>query len=73
MCTCDHEPQQTWNNTVWHPDDKAAPAPQDPHPELLYKPEVLKTIDETINGLSNELRALSLDIHGMRVCVPSSR
>lgn len=66
MCEGDHEPQQSWNDAVlWHRDDKATPAPQDPHPERLYKPEVLKTIDDTINGLSEELRALSLDIHGM--------
>ncbi|XP_006455229.1 hypothetical protein AGABI2DRAFT_138470 [Agaricus bisporus var. bisporus H97] len=65
MCEGDHEPQQSWNDAVlWHRDDKATPAPQDPHPERLYKPEVLKTIDDTINGLSEELRALSLDIHG---------
>jgi hypothetical protein len=65
MCAGDHELQQAWNSAaVWRPDDKAMPAPQDPRPERLYKPEVLKTIDDTINGLSEELRALSLDIHG---------
>ncbi|KAF5350648.1 hypothetical protein D9756_008714 [Leucocoprinus leucothites] len=63
MCTCDLEPQQTWTNDVWRPEDKAKPAPSDPHPERIYKPEVLLTIEEKINELSEELRALSLDIH----------
>jgi hypothetical protein len=58
------KPQETWTNDAWRPEDKWTPAPQDPHPERIYKPEVLKTIDETIHGFSDELRALSLDIHG---------
>jgi hypothetical protein len=64
MCTCDLEPQHTWTNNVWRPEDKANPAPQDPHPERIFKPEVLKTIEERINELSDELKSLSLDIHG---------
>ncbi|KXN82377.1 Peptidase M20 domain-containing protein 2 [Leucoagaricus sp. SymC.cos] len=63
MCTCDLEPQTTWTNNVWRPEDKAKPAPQDPHPDRIYKPEVLATIEDKINKLSDELRALSLDIH----------
>lgn len=58
------ESQKTWTNDVWRPEDKYTPAPRDPHPERIYKPEVLETIEETISGLSDELRALSLDIHG---------
>ncbi|KAF7762176.1 hypothetical protein Agabi119p4_8769 [Agaricus bisporus var. burnettii] len=57
------QPQKTWTNDPWRPEDKWAPAPKDPHPERIYKPEVLKTIEETIQGFSDELRALSLDIH----------
>jgi hypothetical protein len=60
-----HQPQQTWDSSkVWRPDDNVTPVPKDPHPERLYKPEVLKTIEEAIFGLSDELRSLSLDIHG---------
>ncbi|KAF9450012.1 hypothetical protein P691DRAFT_811259 [Macrolepiota fuliginosa MF-IS2] len=63
MCTCDLEAQQTWTNNVWRPGDKAAPAPQDPHLDQIYRPEVLETIEKRINELSDELRTLSLDIH----------
>ncbi|KAF5350649.1 hypothetical protein D9756_008715 [Leucocoprinus leucothites] len=63
MSIHDNRPQRTWTNDVWRPEDKVKPAPQDPHPEYIYKPEVLQTIEEKINELSDELRALSLDIH----------
>ena len=70
MCIHDREPQQAWSNNVWRPEEKAVPAPQDPHPERIYNPEVLKTIEDKINELSEELRALSLDIHGTYTPVP---
>jgi hypothetical protein len=63
MCNCDHEAQQTWPNEPWRPGDSTNPTPENPCPELLYKREVLETIEETINELSDELRTLSLDIH----------
>lgn len=63
------QPQQTWDNSkVWRPDDNVTPVPRDLDPERLYKPEVLKTIEEAIFGLSEELRALSLDIHSKFRC-----
>jgi hypothetical protein len=65
------DPQNTWTNDVWRPEDKRIPAPQDPHPERLYKPDVLKTIEETIRDYSDKLRTLSLDIHGTS-CIPDS-
>ncbi|KXN82376.1 Peptidase M20 domain-containing protein 2 [Leucoagaricus sp. SymC.cos] len=63
MCSCNLEPQKTWTNEVWRPEDRVKPVPQDPYPERIYRPEVLATIEEKINELSNELRTLSLDIH----------
>jgi hypothetical protein len=64
MSTGDLEPQKAWTNDAWRPEDNVKPTPQDPHPERIYKPEVLQTIEKKINELSDELMTLSLDIHG---------
>ncbi|KAJ3568023.1 hypothetical protein NP233_g5984 [Leucocoprinus birnbaumii] len=63
MSTADLPTQTTWTNEIWRPEDEVKPAPQDPHPEQLYRPEVLHTIEEKINELSDQLRDLSVDIH----------
>jgi len=73
MCSDDFEPQQTWTNNIWRPEDKVKPAPQDPCLERIHRPEVLQTIEERIHELSEELRALSLDIHGRWLLVFSHR
>lgn len=64
MYSSDFESQQTWTNNLWRPEDKIKPVPQDPCLERIYRPEVLQTIEERIYELSEELRTLSLDIHG---------
>jgi len=60
-----HEPTHTASDLPWHPDDKATPAPARPGLSQLFRPDVLETIEQKIGELDEELRALSLDIHGM--------
>jgi len=48
----------------WHPEDGAAPSPLKPGSSDIYRPDVLETIANRIEELSEELRGLSLDIHG---------
>lgn len=59
----------TAGTEIWRPDDghdlKAlATSIQLKRGQNVYKPEILDVIDATMDGLSDELRALSLDIHG---------
>ena len=66
MCQCsDHRPDLT-KPGVWRRDDaNAQPQPVRGHnPHLVFRADVLETIEEKIKQLDNELRALSLDIHG---------
>jgi hypothetical protein len=51
------------SDVVWRPEDdpKIRPPPQEGQ---VYRPDILDIIETTLDGLSRELRALSLDIHG---------
>ncbi|KAJ3568027.1 hypothetical protein NP233_g5982 [Leucocoprinus birnbaumii] len=57
------ESQHSWINVLWQTGDNTTPAPKDPHPETLYRPDILQTIEEAIYGLRDGLVALSLEIH----------
>ncbi|CAL1709631.1 unnamed protein product [Somion occarium] len=46
---------------IWRPDTPVGPAQGTGKP--IYKPEIFKTIDSSIDALNKELRELSLDIH----------
>jgi len=48
----------------WRPDDGAVPFPLKPGSSDIYRADVLETITNRIQELSEELRGLSLDIHG---------
>ncbi|KAG2136021.1 hypothetical protein DEU56DRAFT_806055 [Suillus clintonianus] len=51
------------SDIVWRPEDD--PDIRPPKQEgQVYRPDMLNVIDTTLDGLSSELRALSLDIHG---------
>ena len=49
---------------VWRPDDGLRPAPAKPGSTELFRPDVLETIEKRISEADEELRSLSLDIHG---------
>lgn len=49
---------------VWRPDDQDKPSPSTPDATEIYRPDVLATIEATIQELDKELRTLSIDIHG---------
>ena len=49
---------------VWRPDDGLRPAPAKPGSTELFRPDVLETIEKRISEVDEELRSLSLDIHG---------
>jgi hypothetical protein len=53
----------TSRGTAWRPDDGTKPAPERPESEI-FRPDVLTVIERKIHELSDDLRALSLDIHG---------
>lgn len=46
----------------WHPDDASTEVQGTG--ESIYRHEVLETIESVMASLDEELRALSLDIHG---------
>jgi len=48
---------------VWRPEDDPKIRPP-LHEGEVYRPDILNVIETSIDGLSNELRALSLDIRG---------
>jgi hypothetical protein len=50
---------------VWRPEDDPKIRPP-LHKGEVYRPDILNVIETSIDGLSGELRALSLDIHGNR-------
>ncbi|KAG2142393.1 hypothetical protein DEU56DRAFT_911095 [Suillus clintonianus] len=51
------------SDIVWRPEDD--PNIRPPIQEgQVYRPDILNVIETTLDGLSRELRALSLDIHG---------
>ncbi|KAJ7721024.1 aminoacylase 1-like protein 2 [Mycena metata] len=47
--------------TVWRPDDTTRAVPV--CPDTVYREDILKTIEKTIQGLDGKLRKLSMDIH----------
>lgn len=47
---------------LWRPEDEAPPVKS--NTSELYRPDILETIEKTIEELDGELRRLSLDIHG---------
>lgn len=50
------------STALWHKDDSI----YEPRGtgETTYRPEILDAIEQTVGSLDEELRALSLDIHG---------
>lgn len=52
---------------VWRPDDTVDPVPAQPDLDI-YRPDVLKVIEDTIAQFDEKLRELSLDIHGAQGC-----
>jgi hypothetical protein len=51
------------SGTVWRPEDDPKIRPP-LHVGEVYRPDILSVIESSIDGLSEELRALSLNIHG---------
>ena len=47
---------------LWHKDDPIT-MPLGTK-ETMYRPEILDAIEQTVESLNDELRSLSLDIHG---------
>jgi len=47
---------------VWRPSDTSRAKPDDPD-NPIFRPDLLKTVEDAIGQLSQELRSLSLDIH----------
>jgi len=64
MCIHDSSNPQS-NARVWHPDDKVKATPSKPNSSSIYRPDVLETIEAKVADMDAELRALSLDIHGI--------
>jgi hypothetical protein len=65
----------TAGTETWRPDDgydldRLTNSIQQKGGSNVYKPEFLNAIDSRIDSLSDELRALSLDIHGESSCRP---
>ena len=53
-------------NVAWRPEDALIHPPPSLARSLgVYRPDILDVIQDTIEGLSAELRKLSLDISGM--------
>lgn len=52
------------SNKVWRRDETAQASPARPGASELYRPDILETIEAKIKELDEELRKLSLDIHG---------
>lgn len=50
---------------IWRPDDDQHPSPSHPGSSDIYRPDILETIEAKIQELDQQLRELSLDIHGM--------
>ncbi|KAG1903599.1 uncharacterized protein F5891DRAFT_1017195 [Suillus fuscotomentosus] len=50
------------SDVVWRPEDDSKIRPP-LHEGQVYRPDILNVIETTLDGLSGELRALSLDIH----------
>jgi len=51
------------SDTVWRPEDDPNIRPPLQEGEV-YGPDILNAIEASLDGLSGELRTLSLDIHG---------
>jgi len=64
MCVPDSANGSQKNDIIWRPGDGKHPAPTKPGSSELYRPDILETIEAKIKELDDELRALSLDIHG---------
>lgn len=64
MCHCSANTRLGGTPVIWRPEDKQKPAPKRPNSTEIYRPDVFETIEAKIKELSEELRALSLDIHG---------
>lgn len=65
---CNQHPADTTPKTkdiVWRPDDNAKATPARPGSSEIFRPDILETIEAKIAELDPELRALSLDIHGL--------
>lgn len=59
----------TASSEIWRPEDShdveaLAASIRQERGQNVYRPEIHDVIDATINALSDELLALSLDIHG---------
>jgi hypothetical protein len=66
MCHCDSVEQTAF--TLWRPEDKYHPTPLRPGSSEIYRADILETIEVKIKELNEELRAVSLDIHGESAC-----
>jgi hypothetical protein len=64
MCKGEHHQPPASLGKVWLADDTGNPSPRDPNREI-FRPDILDHIEKTITSLDNELRTLSLDIHGV--------
>lgn len=62
MYQCDSVEQTAF--TLWRPEDKYLPTPLRPGSSEIYRPDILETIEAKIKELSEDLRTVSLDIHG---------
>lgn len=61
----------TAGSDIWRPEDNhdleaLATSIRQERGQNVYRPDIHDVIDATIDALSDELRALSLDIHGER-------
>jgi len=50
--------------TLWRPEDQYHRTPLRPDSSEIYRPDIFETIEAKIKELSEELRTVSLDIHG---------
>lgn len=64
MSTCCHFTPVN-GGRVWSTEDTAQPTAATPGATDIYRPDILEHIEATIKGLDEELRELSLNIHGM--------
>lgn len=68
--TCCHfSIQNSGSGTAWRPEDIARPTPATPNAGDIYRPDILDHIEATITELDEELRKLSLDIHGRCISI----
>ncbi|KAG6855737.1 hypothetical protein H0H87_011407 [Tephrocybe sp. NHM501043] len=63
-CGCEFSAQVVGSGSVWKRGDTTKPSPSRPNGASdIYRPDILKHIEETLKELDHELRELSLDIH----------